>query len=207
MKAQLIQHVGLLRACDLCPKMHKPVVSCGPVVSQVMLIGQAPGIKEPIFGRPFAWTAGKTLFKWFESVLNVDEATFRSRVYMCAVCRCYPGKGKSSGDRVPDAKEVENCSKWMQSEFQILRPKLLIAVGKLAALQFISFKKLDEVVGQVLKVNRFRQTTDLIILPHSSGLCVWHRVSPGKELLKEALQRIQEHPAMQEAFNMPKPQA
>ena len=59
-------HVEQLRACTLCPNMHKPVVSGGPVVSKVLLVGQAPGDKEPIMGRPFAWTAGKTLFKWFE---------------------------------------------------------------------------------------------------------------------------------------------
>ena len=49
--------------------MHKPVVVGRPVSSQVLLIGQAPGGKEPLLGRPFAWTAGKTLFRWLQSAL------------------------------------------------------------------------------------------------------------------------------------------
>ena len=49
-----------------------------------MLIGQAPGAHEGPAGKPFAWTAGKTMFRWFGE-LGVDEAAFRERVYMAAV--------------------------------------------------------------------------------------------------------------------------
>src|SRR4029079_12629321 len=94
-------HVDQLRQCTLCPAMNKPVVSGGPVVSKVMLVGQAPGDKEPIMGRPFAWTAGKTLFRWFEESAGLNETKFRNGVYMAAVCRCFPGKKETGGDRVP----------------------------------------------------------------------------------------------------------
>ena len=80
-----------------------------PVISSVLLIGQAPGSREIDVRKPFAWTAGKTLFGWF-GALGLDEATFRSRVYMAAVCRCFPGKNPGGGDRVPDAVEIRNCS-------------------------------------------------------------------------------------------------
>jgi uracil-DNA glycosylase len=50
----LERHVRRLRACRLCPKMHPPPVSGGPVASKVLLVGQAPGAKEPVLGRPFA---------------------------------------------------------------------------------------------------------------------------------------------------------
>ncbi|HEY1547317.1 MAG TPA: uracil-DNA glycosylase family protein, partial [Kofleriaceae bacterium] len=78
--------------------MIGPVVTGEPVMSPVMLVGQAPGIKEGPAGRPFAWTAGKTMFQWF-SEIGLDEASFRSRVYMAAVCRCFPGKANGGGDR------------------------------------------------------------------------------------------------------------
>src|SRR4051812_17247416 len=94
-------HVEQLRECRLCPAMNRPAVSGGAVVSKVMLIGQAPGDKEPVLGRPFAWTAGKTLFRWFEESCGIDEAAFRQRIYMAAVCRCFPGKSPKGGDRVP----------------------------------------------------------------------------------------------------------
>jgi len=98
--------------------MMKPVVSGGPVVSKVMLVGQAPGVKEPLAGRPFAWTAGKTLFKWFAQAGGIDEAEFRRTVYMAAVCRCFPGKKEGGGDRVPAPDEIANCSGWMKDEFK-----------------------------------------------------------------------------------------
>ena len=63
---RLTRHVARLRNCRRCPRMHPPPVSGGPVVSNVILVGQAPGVREPVAGKPFAWIAGKTLFRWFE---------------------------------------------------------------------------------------------------------------------------------------------
>ena len=88
---QLQRHVTRLRGCDDCPKMIRPVVTGNPVLSPVMLIGQAPGVREGPAGKPFAWTAGKTMFGWFAQ-LGLSEDEFRQRVYMAAVCRCFPGK-------------------------------------------------------------------------------------------------------------------
>ena len=65
-KVRLEEHVARLRNCRRCPLMHPPPVSGGPVVSKIILVGQAPGVREPVAGKPFAWTAGKTLFRWFE---------------------------------------------------------------------------------------------------------------------------------------------
>src|SRR5437868_13778033 len=96
---RLDEHVEQLRACRLCPEMHAPVVSGGAVVSRVLLVGQAPGDKEPVLGRPFAWTAGKTLFRWFHEATGMTEASFRATIYMAAVCRCFPGKKVAGGDR------------------------------------------------------------------------------------------------------------
>src|SRR5262249_30144461 len=98
--------------------MHPPVVSGGPVLSKVMLVGQAPGDKETLLGRPFAWTAGKTLFGWFNATCGLNEAQFRSLVYMAAVCRCFPGKKRGGGDRVPSPEEIANCAVWLRKEME-----------------------------------------------------------------------------------------
>ena len=98
-----------------------------PVLSKVMLVGQAPGVKEPVLARPFAWTAGKTLFGWFNQFCGMDEAEVRARIYFAAVCRCFPGKTAAGGDRVPAPDEIRNCSSWMNDEIEILRPQLVIA--------------------------------------------------------------------------------
>jgi uracil-DNA glycosylase len=192
------QHQHELAACARCPQMGKPVVMGLPVVSEVILIGQAPGDKEPVMGRPFAWTAGKTLFRWFQEAAGMDEAAFRSLIYMAAVCRCFPGKKATGGDRVPSPEEVKNCAGWLDGELEILKPALVIPVGKLAIEQFMPLQKLDGIIGRKMEVTRAGQPFDLIPLPHPSGASPWHRMEPGKTLLKRALQLIATHAAFQE---------
>lgn len=174
--------------------MIGPVVTGKPVASQVMLIGQAPGDKEGPAGKPFAWTAGKTLFKWFNSI-GLDETAFRNRVYMAAVCRCFPGKNPKGGDRVPSEEETGNCRQWMEREFELLQPELVIPVGKLAISQFIPLDKLVSIIGRLHQIEIAGRSTDLIPLPHPSGASTWHRTEPGSSLLQDALRLIHTHPA------------
>ena len=156
-------------------------------MSKVLLVGQAPGDKEPKLGRPFAWTAGKTLFRWFQESCGLDEAAFRSAIYMAAVCRCFPGKKTTGGDRVPSREEIANCTGWLEAEFQILRPALVVPVGKLAIEQFVACPSLVDVIGTQMRIRFAEQLTDLIPLPHPSGASPWPRMEPGKTLLRDAL--------------------
>ena len=191
------QHQAQLRACTACPDMIGPVVVGRPVVSPVMMIGQAPGVKEGPAGRPFAWTAGKTLFKWFASI-GLDEEAFRSRVYMAAVCRCYPGKNPKGGDRLPSKLEVANCDRWLQAEYALLKPRLVILVGKLAIERFLPAGRLSDVVGRLHPVTLAGQPAELAPLPHPSGLSTWFKTEPGISLLAQALELIGQHPAWRE---------
>lgn len=178
-----------------------PIVS-PPVASKVIIVGQAPGVREPELQRPFAWTAGRTLFKWFESVSGRDEEAIRGAVYFAAVCRCFPGKGpKGGGDRVPDGDEVENCSRWMRAEFDILQPDLVIPVGKLGIGQFLDFHKLTQVIGGEFRKEVFGREVDIIPLPHPSGVSTWFRTEPGRTLTSRALEKIGRHPAFKLAIN------
>jgi len=161
-----------------------------------MLIGQAPGVKEPVLAKPFAWTAGRTLFGWFNQFCGMTEAEVRSGIYFAAVCRCFPGKTAAGGDRVPAPDEIANCSSWMNNEMDILRPHLVIPVGKLAISQFIVVTKLDGVIGRSFPMRQNRRTFDIIPLPHPSGASPWHRIPPGKALLEKAMQLIAHHSAM-----------
>jgi uracil-DNA glycosylase len=193
--AALVSHVEALRGCRACPDMIGPVVTGAPVVSPVMLIGQAPGAHEGPAGRPFAWTAGKTMFRWFAE-LGVDEAQFRSRVYMAAVCRCFPGKGAKGGDRVPAPDEITRCRTHLAAEVELVRPALVIPVGKLAIAQVLpDAAQLADVVGGVVTTAFHGRTVDVAPLPHPSGASTWHRTEPGKTLLARALSSIGDHPA------------
>ena len=179
--------------------MIPPVVVGEAVLSPVISIGQAPGEKEGPAGRPFAWTAGKTLFKWFGSI-GVDEAAYRSHVYMAVVCRCFPGKNPKGGDRVPGREEIDNCRYWLEREFHLLQPRLVIPIGKLAIGEIMHVKRLTEVIGRSFQRELFGVQTTVIPLPHPSGASTWHRTEPGKTLLDEALALIAGHPAWRELF-------
>ena len=181
--------------------MIGPVVHGPPVDSRVLLVGQAPGPREGSFGRPFAWTAGRTMFRWFEQSMGVSEATFRERVYMAAVARCFPGKAKGGGDRRPDAGEIEQCRTWLAREAEILRPELVVAVGSLAIEQVLAEKApLADVVGTTRRTRWHGRQVDVIALPHPSGASTWHKMEPGISLLGKALARLAKHPAMRRAI-------
>ena len=179
--------------------MYRPPVVGRAVASRVLLVGQAPGDKEPKLGRPFAWTAGKTLFKWFAASLAWSEDEVRDRIYFAAVCRCFPGKRPEGGDRVPAPDEIANCSAWLEREFTLLRPALVLPVGKLAISQFLGERPLIETIGRKFPITYRGHAVDCIPLPHPSGASPWHRMEPGKTLLGQALALVARHEAVHEA--------
>ena len=193
--ATLIRLHADLEACRRCPGMQGPPVHSAAVLSPVMLIGQAPGTREIEQLRPFCWTAGKTLFGWFASI-GLDEAACRERLLISAVCRCFPGKNPKGGDRVPDRGEVERCAGWWRTEMDLLRPRLIIPVGKLAIAQVMEFGLLNEVIGQQWPYrSEAGWEADIIPLPHPSGASTWFKMEPGRTLLGQALGCIADHPA------------
>ncbi len=188
----IIKHQKNLLKCKRCENMIGIPVVGGPVMSKIIIVGQAPGIKEGNMKKPFSWTAGKNMFKWFSSI-GISEDKFRRNVYMSAVCRCYPGKNTNgSGDRVPSETEIKKCSQWLNSEIKILKPKLIIPLGKLAISQFIKFSKLSEVIGKKIVYKKNNYLIDIVALPHPSGLSTWYKKEPGKILLENALDIIKD---------------
>jgi len=197
----LNQHIHSLLDCRKCPEMQgKPVHGCIPK-TKIISIGQAPGVHEERLGRPFAYTAGKTLFQWF-SRIGVEEEDYRKKVNMAAVCRCFPGKAKS-GDRKPSKVEIENCRPWLGFEIQFHKPKLILPIGKLAIAELIGTEKfkLEDIVGTTQKKEWFGVTFDWIPLPHPSGLNVWNHTDIGKKRIAEALQLIRKNKTWKETFD------
>lgn len=186
-----------LRACRKCPQVcDKPVH--GPALdTRIMLVGQAPGVHEGPLGRPFAYTAGKTLFKWLHQAIGADEESIREMIYIAAIARCFPGKAKSgAGDRPPSASEIENCREHLSAEVEALQPKLILVVGKPAIAEVLgdpAFAKsgtLNDVVGKKLKAIFHGVKVDVIPLPHPSGVSRWPKMEPGKSKLDAALRLI-----------------
>src|SRR3954471_18204969 len=189
---KLNEHVAALAACRRCEHRANvsPIVSLA-VAPRVMLVGQAPGQVEAHGGKPFAGRAGRTLFRWFEEA-GIDEITVRRKIYIAAVTRCYPGPSPSGrGDRVPSIEEQDACSGWLESELAIIRPRVIIPVGKLAIDRFFRKQPLDRIIGRSHVIDKRL----VIPLPHPSGASSWIHQGNHPQLLADAIGLLEEHVA------------
>ncbi len=188
----LAAHRDALAACRRCG--HEGVL---PIVSvarspRVMLVGQAPGKTEVVDQRPFAGRAGKTLFRWL-SRAGIDESMVRERVYIGAVTRCYPGPSPSGrGDRVPSPRERELCATWMEDELRMIRPRLILPIGRLAIDRFVGTEPLDAVIGRAFPVRHGGGESVAIPLPHPSGASSWIHDPTHQALLDRALELLRQ---------------
>ncbi len=197
----LDRHLAQVRGCRICPTVVPPPVAARPEVwPRLMLVGQAPGPKEVVEQRPFAYTAGSRLFSWFER-LGVSEAEFRRRVWMCAVIRCFPGRAPQGGDRVPSPLEIANCAPYLEEEIQLIRPATVLAVGQLAIKKFLPEPMtLNERVGKSFPASRGDVAFDVIPLPHPSGRSTWLNVPGNQERLDRALELVRGSAGWKETF-------
>lgn len=207
-KRRLELHREEVIACRACSTVVGPPVIGPAIHSRIYAIGQAPGPHEAAKGRPFAHTAGKAMFGWLARI-GVDEETYRARVYMAAVARCFPGKAsKGGGDRVPSPIEIEACRRFVAREIALLRPELVIPIGALAIREVLGDATgrgegrfvLADVVGRTFERSFHGVRADVIPLPHPSGLSAWPKVEPGKTLLVEALRLVSQNRAWRATF-------
>jgi uracil-DNA glycosylase len=199
-KREFVRHLEALYACRACPNVFGSPITGAVPAARVMLVGQAPGPHEAEGLRPFAYTAGKRLFAWFDS-LGISEERFRRNVYIASVIRCFPGKDvKSGGDRVPDTEEIARCGEHLDRELRLLGPQLVIAVGTLASQQLIGISQLKDAVGVLHRAERAGRTFDVIVLPHPSGRSTWLNKPENAALLERSLRLIAGHEAFRKTF-------
>jgi uracil-DNA glycosylase len=116
--------------------------------------------------------------------LELDEDAFCATFYCASVTRCYPGRGASGrGDRTPTPREQALCAFWREWELRLLRPRLVLAVGGLAARRLLGLPSLTPCVGE-----RFALGTAITIpLPHPSGASAWLNDPANRARLERAL--------------------
>jgi uracil-DNA glycosylase len=203
-------HLAEVRGCRICPRVQPPPVAWRPAAPpRMMLVGQAPGPREPVRGRPFAFTAGTRMFSWFAR-LGAPEEEFRRRVYIAAVLRCFPGRAPAGGDRVPAPDEIANCAPYLERELELIHPATVIAVGQLAIARFLPAPApLGERVGRVFAIDRERRdgragrgglSFELVPLPHPSGRSTWLVRPENQALLDQALAALAATRGWRETF-------
>ena len=115
------------RRCGLCETRHNVVFGTGPDDAEVMFIGEGPGEQEDLQGAPFVGRAGKFLDDMLE-LIDLD----RSRVYIGNMVKCRPPR-----NRDPLDIEQKACAVWLQGQLELIAPKIIVCLGRIAAMRFI----------------------------------------------------------------------
>jgi uracil-DNA glycosylase len=177
-----------MRACRKCLEAGYEIVPgavfSGPAPAALMLVGQAPGVTEAEVKRPFNASSGTRLFQWLGEA-GFEEDDFRSRYYMTAVTKCYPGKhAGGKGDRRPTRAEQKLCRPFLEREMALVQPRVILAVGSLAIETLLGRRlRLDEAVGRVFEV----EGRQVVPLPHPSGASLWPNRQENQARLARAL--------------------
>jgi len=121
--------------CQKCPlgkTRNNFVFGSGNPQAQVLFVGEAPGADEDAQGLPFVGRAGQLLTKIIEST----QTWKREDVFICNVLKCRP-----PGNRTPLPEEVEQCRPYLEEQVQIIKPKLIMALGAVAAQAILGTKE------------------------------------------------------------------
>jgi len=175
------------RRCRACAEAGYRLESL-PVIApgsgqRAYLFGQAPGIVEGEERRPWRGRAGKTLRRWLE----LDEDEFYATFYCASVTRCDPGRAASGrGDRTPTPEEQRLCQLWRDNELRLLRPRLVVTVGGLAARRLLGVTSVTECVGRRYELDG----AVAVPLPHPSGASSWLNDPANRLRVTEAVGEI-----------------
>jgi DNA polymerase len=116
--------VATCEACGLCKTRTKTVFGVGDERAEWMMVGEAPGAEEDARGEPFVGQAGRLL----DSMLAAVALRPGDNVYIANVLKCRP-----PGNRNPEPFEVAQCSPHLVRQIELIRPKLILALGRAAA--------------------------------------------------------------------------
>ena len=145
------------RRCKLCETRTNVVFGTGNEHADVMFIGEGPGENEDLQGEPFVGRGGKLLDDMLE-LIDLD----RSQVYIANMVKCRPPK-----NRDPLPEEQSACAGWLNRQLELIDPKLIVCLGRIAAMRFIrSDFKISREHGQWFDVNGRR----VMALYHPSAL-------------------------------------
>lgn len=118
--------------CQNCPlgaTRTNLVFGTGNENAEVLFVGEGPGENEDLQGEPFVGRGGKLLDKYLEAIdLSRDK-----NIYIANMVKCRPPQ-----NRDPKPEEQEECIKWLREQFRLLRPKIIVCLGRISAQKLIS---------------------------------------------------------------------
>jgi uracil-DNA glycosylase len=116
--------VDACAACGLCKTRHRSVPGVGDVNAEWLFVGEAPGAEEDARGEPFVGQAGRLL----DNMLAALGLARGRNVYIANVLKCRP-----PNNRAPDPRESDACRPYLERQVDLIRPKLIVALGRSAA--------------------------------------------------------------------------
>ncbi len=136
-----------IRACDRCP-LHRTrtqaVPGVGPAGARILLVGEAPGRREDLQGEPFVGAAGK-----FLDELLASAGLSRADVYITNVVKSRPVSGSPPGrNRTPTSEETAACRPWLDELLRLIRPAVVVTLGRIALDSFLPGCKIAQVHGR-----------------------------------------------------------
>ena len=116
------------RKCGLCETRTNVVVGVGNPRARILFIGEGPGENEDLQGEPFVGRGGQLLDKMLAAV-DLDRKT---NIYIANIVKCRPPK-----NRDPLPEEQEACIEWLRNQVSLIRPKIIVCLGRIAAMRII----------------------------------------------------------------------
>lgn len=125
---ELEQSCKACRKCGLCETRHNVVFGVGNPNAKVLFVGEGPGENEDLQGEPFVGRGGQLLDKMLAAV-DLDR---HKNIYIANIVKCRPPK-----NRDPLPNEQEACIDWLRNQFALLRPKIIVCLGRVAGMKMI----------------------------------------------------------------------
>ena len=116
------------RKCGLCETRHNVVFGMGNPTAEIMFIGEGPGQNEDEQGLPFVGRSGKLLDQYLEAV----DLSREKNVFIANIVKCRPPQ-----NRDPLPEEWDACLPWLREQFRLIRPKIVVCLGRIAAQRLI----------------------------------------------------------------------
>ena len=180
-----------IAGCDRCvragfiPAAH-PIFR-GRVGQRLMVVGQAPGALAHERPLPYTGATGRTLGRWLETA-GFPTGALHERCYLTSLTKCFPGaSGHGKGDRAPSGAEIALCRGHLDRELGLVRPLVVLALGRLAATALLGAAPLAELVGTVREAERAGQRFLVVPLPHPSGVSRWLNEAANRARVERAL--------------------